>query len=208
MATGFNPPSIVRRPQEIWMFKLTSITLLALTGLATADTAKAPAKDAKTEAKAPEMPKPPAEIDAMAKTMVGTWKCTGTTSAPHGSSAKVAGKVTAKVDLDKWWLNDVFEGKGDRGAFKTVSFSTFDAASKKWRRVSVDNMGQQYVGTSDGIKDGKVVWNLDFLGAMGAGQFKDTIDPSDPKTGVKFSGLMSVDKGKSWKPVYEMLCKK
>lgn len=189
------------------MSKLIPILLLSLGSVATADP-KAPAKEAKPEPPKLEAPKPPAEIEAMAKTLVGNWKCTGTTANQDGSTAKLAGKITAKVDLDKWWISDVFEGKAERGPFKMIAYSTFDAGSKKWRRVSIDNFGNQYIGTSDGLKDGKLVWNLDFMGAMGAGQFKDSIDPSDPKAGVRFTGVMSIDKGKSWKPVYEMVCKK
>lgn len=171
----------------------TKITLasVALTGIATADA-----------------PKPPADIDAMAKNILGTWKCTGTEHAADGSAKPMTGKMIAKLDLDKWWIHDVFEGKGPRGTFKIVAYSTFDAGSKKWRRVSVDSVGHQYVGTSDGMKDGKLTWNMDFLGTMGSGQFKDTVDTTDPKAGVKFSGTMSMDKGKSWKPVYDMTCKK
>lgn len=191
------------------MSKMFPIVVAALyTGQAAADTkdTKQPVA-AKTEPKM-EAPKPPADIEAMAKNVVGTWKCTGTTTTPAGATEKMTGKVTAKIDLDKWWINDVVEAKDARGTFKMVSYSTFDASSRKWRRVSLDNMGTQYVGTSDGMKDGKLVWNLDFMGAMGAGQFKDTVDPTDPKAGVKFTGVMSVDKGKTWKPAYEMTCKK
>lgn len=198
------------------MSKLTPIVLMALSGLATAEpqtkdkpsTPVKDAKEAKTEAVKLEAPKPPAEIEVMSKSVVGTWKCTGTTTSMTGAADQLTAKVTAKVDLDKWWISDVVEGKSARGAFKMVSYSTFDAGSKKWRRVSIDNMGNQYVGTSDGIKDGKLVWSLDFIGANGAGQFKDTVDPTDAKAGVKFTGVMSVDKGKTWKPVYEMTCKK
>ncbi len=187
------------------MFTKIFLATVALVGSATADTKGAPAA-AKTEVK-PEPPRPPAEIEAMAKNVVGTWKCTGTSSGMDGSSEKMTAKVVAKVDLDKWWINDVVEGKGSRGSFRMISYSTFDAASKKWRRISIDNYGNQYVGTSDGMKENKLVWNLDFMGAMGAGQFKETVDPTDPKA-VKFNGVVSVDKGKSWKPVYEMVCKK
>lgn len=193
------------------MSKLTPFALVALSGLAAADpqTKDKPAPaNAKLEVPRLEAPKPPAEIDAMSKSVVGTWKCTGTTTTMAGAAEPMTAKVIAKVDLDKWWISDVVEGKSTRGPFKMVSYSTFDAASKKWRRVSIDNMGNQYVGTSDGLKDGKLVWNLDFMGANGAGQFKDSVDPSDAKTGTKFTGVMSVDKGKTWKPVYEMTCKK
>lgn len=153
-------------------------------------------------------PKPPADIDAMAKNLVGTWNCKGNELAQDGTAKPMTGKITAKLDLEKWWINDVFEGKGPRGTFKMVAYSTFDATSKKWRRVSVDSFGHQYVGTSDGMKDGKLTWNMDFLGTMGSGQFKDTVDTTDQKAGLKFAGSMSMDKGKSWKPVYDMICKK
>ena len=170
------------------MSKLTPFALVALSGLAAADpqTKDKPAPaNAKLEVPKLEAPKPPAEIDAMSKSVVGTWKCTGTTTTMAGAAEPMTAKVIAKVDLDKWWISDVVEGKSTRGPFKMVSYSTFDAASKKWRRVSIDNMGTN-----------------------GAGQFKDSVDPSDAKTGTKFTGVMSVDKGKTWKPVYEMTCKK
>jgi hypothetical protein len=176
------------------MFPKITLAWVATTGLAMAGDPKAPT--------------PPTEVDAMAKAIVGIWKCAGTETAQDGSAKPITGKITAKLDLEKWWINDVFEGKGARGNFKLVAYSTFDSSSKKWRRVSVDSMGHQYVGTSDGMKDGKLTWNLDFLGTMGSGQFKDTLDTTDQKGGVKFAGSMSMDKGKTWKPVYEMTCKK
>ena len=43
---------------------------------------------------------------------------------------------------------------------------------------------------------------------MGAGTFKDHVDMTDAKAGVKMWGEMSMDKGKTWKKVYEMTCKK
>ena len=191
------------------MFNKVLIAHAALAGIVMADTpkdaGKQPAQPVKTEP--PKAPEPPAEVGAMAKNVVGNWKCTGTETAMDGSTTKMTGTITAKVDMDKWWINDSFEGKG-RMTFKMNAYSTYDAPSKKWRRVAIDNIGHQYVGTSDGIKDGKLVWNMDFMGAMGSGQFRDTVDPSDPKVGVKFSGQMSMDKGKSWKPVYDMICKK
>jgi hypothetical protein len=198
------------------MFIKITLSVVALTGLATAEppnpAAKAPAKaDASRPDPAAikaEPPKPPAEVEALARNLVGSWKCTGSETAMDGSTNKLTGKITARIDLDRWWIHDVFEGKSERGGFKMVAYSTFDASSKKWRRVSIDNFGHHYVGTSDGLRDGKLVWNLDFMGTMGAGQFRDTVEPSDPKSGVKFSGVVSVDKGKSWRPVYEMTCKK
>ena len=208
-------------------FLKVAIALCAMTGIAGADAhaekkkapdakaptpapakdAKAPAKDAKAPAK-PEMPKPPAELDAMAKTTVGTWKCTGESMNPDGTKAKVTATNKAKVDLDKFWLVENLEVKGAM-PFKMQAFSTFDASAKKWRRVAVDSWGGYMHGTSDGMKDGKTMtWNLDTVGAMGTGQFRDHMDVTDLKAGMKVWGEMSMDKGKTWNKVYEMTCKK
>ena len=79
---------------------------------------------------------------------------------------------------------------------------------KKWRRVSVDNMGAQMIGTSDGLKDNKVDFNMDTMGGMGpAGMFRDHVEMVDAKN-VKAWGEMTMDKGKTWTKVYEMACKK
>ena len=195
-----------------------AIALCAMTGLAGADAhaekkkapdakAPTPAKDAKAPAKA-EMPKPPAELDAMAKTAVGTWKCTGESPNPDGSKGKVTATNKVKVDLDKFWLVENLEVKGAGMTFKMQAFSTYDASAKKWRRVTVDSMGGYMHGTSDGMKDNKMTWNLDTVGAMGTGQFRDHMDMTDAKAGPKFWGEMSMDKGKTWNKVYEMTCKK
>ncbi|HEU0031047.1 MAG TPA: hypothetical protein VFQ53_10480 [Kofleriaceae bacterium] len=163
--------------------------------------------DAKTAGK-PELPKPPAELEAMGKMVSGNWRCKGEEFAMDGTKSAVTATNRTKVDLDKWWITDQLEVKGKQ-TFKMLSYTTYDATAKKWRRVAVDNWGGQMAGTSDGMKDTKVMtWNLDSMGPMGAGMFRDTVDASDPKAGVKFAGEMSTDKGKTWNKVYEMTCKK
>ena len=192
-----------------------AIALCAMTGVAGADAhaekkkapdAKAPAKDAKAPAKL-EMPKPAAELDVMVKATVGTWKCTGEVANPDGTKAKATATNKVKVDLDKFWLVESLEVKGAM-PFKMHAYSTFDASAKKWRRVTVDSWGGYMHGTSDGMKDNKLTWNLDTVGAMGTGQFRDHMDMTDAKAGLKVWGEMSMDKGKTWNKVYEMTCKK
>ena len=165
-----------------------------------------PAKDAKAVAPAapPAMaaPTPPAEIKEMLKAQAGTWKCTGT-----GMGQAMKATMKSKVDLDGFWIQDAFEGTMGKTKFKFTAYTTFDSASKKWRRVMVDNMGGQAMGTSDGLKDGKVTFNMDVMGMGQTAMMKDTVDMTDPKL-VKSSGEMSMDKGKTWNKVYEMTCKK
>jgi hypothetical protein len=158
---------------------------------------------------APPAATPPAELETMGKQVSGTWKCKGKELGMDGTATDMTAVNITKVDLDKWWIADNLAVKG-KTSIKMQSFTTFDANAKKWRRVSVDNWGSQYVGTSDGMKDGKTMdWNLDVIGPMGAGMFRDHVDATDvAKTGVKMWGEMSMDKGKTFNKVYEMICKK
>jgi hypothetical protein len=169
--------------------------------------AKADPKAAGDKKPAMEMPKVPAEIGDMAKAAAGTWRCKGDEWDPTGAKNAITATIRTKVDLDKWWISDTMEVKG-KNTFKMISFTTYDASSKKWRRVAVDNWGGQMVGTSDGMKDSKMDWNSDTISPMGAGMFRDHVDMTDAKVGVKNWGEMSMDKGKTWNKVYEMTCKK
>jgi len=175
--------------------------------------AKAGAKvDAKAGAApaAAEMaaPKPAAEIADMKKMMAGTWRCTGTTSDMKGVATPMKATMKTKADLDGFWIHDSFTGTAGKMKYTFETYTTFDASAKKWRRVMLDNMGGQMIGTSDGMKDGKMDFNLDTMSPMGASMFKDHLDASDAKAGLKSWGEMSMDKGKTWSKVYEMTCKK
>lgn len=202
------------------------VTLVASMGLAAGETpaskkAPTPAPKAPDVAiKAPEtkpapppaveMPKPPADIAAFAKQAGGSWKCKGTSVDMTNPTATVAmtASVKSKADLDGWWITDTMTGKAGKQSFKMMSYTTYDAKSSKWRRVSVDNGGGQMVGTSDGMKDGKLVFNMDAMGPMGGSMFRDYTDMTDMKAGAKFRGEMSMDKGKTWIKGWEVACKR
>jgi hypothetical protein len=155
----------------------------------------------------PEPPLPP-EIEAMAKTAVGTWKCKGDEFDEKGNKV---GPITAtnkvKLELDNWWLSETMEIKGLR-TVKMMAFSTYDPRSKKWRRAVVMNRGGQMIGTSDGQKESKLTWNMDLISPQGGALYRDYQDASDPKVGLKVWGEYSIDKGKNWLRAYEMTCKK
>lgn len=177
----------------------------------------APAKDAKptagapavapTKAEPPAMPKPPAEIATVLKSLQGTWRCTGTMPGEDGQPVAMKSTNKTKADLDGWWIQDTYDGTMGKAKFKFVAYTTYDAGSKKWRRLFVDNMGGQMIGTSDGLKDGKLDFNLDSMGPMGSSQFRDHTEIVDAKN-YKAWGEISTDKGKKWDKVYEMTCKK
>lgn len=179
-----------------------ALALVCLVGVAGADD-----KAAKPTVARPEPPKPHADLAAMAKTVIGAWKCKGDSfEMPGGAKTPVTATNKVTVELDKFWIVDNLEVKGGM-PFKMIAYTTYDSGAKKWRRVAVTNMGGYMVGTSDGMKDNKMDWNLDTVGPM-SGQFREHVDAGDARAGVKFWGEMSADKGKTWFRVYEMACTK
>ncbi len=153
-------------------------------------------------------PKIPQEVADLLKVVTGNWKCTGTVVAGVDTQPQpMTATLKSRTDLDGFWIHDTFDAKIGKAKLKYESFTTYD--SRKWRRVLVDNRGTQVIGTSDGIKDGKMDFNLDAItGAGPASQLRDHLDASDPKAGLKLAGELSTDKGKTWSKVYEMTCKK
>ena len=150
-------------------------------------------------------PKIPQEVTDLAKILNGTWKCAGTATLSPDPEAPLTATLITKSDLDGFWLHSSLDGKVGKTRMKYESFTTFD--SRKWRRVLVDNRGQQALGTCDAIKDGKMDWNLDVMGQTPTALFRDHLDASDPKK-LELSGETSIDKGKTWTKVYVMTCKR
>jgi hypothetical protein len=192
------------------MKTLTLIALLGCSALAYAgdDPMKQPEKKSKRD----EPPKAPNEMADRVKAMSGTWKCDGTGMGMDGKSMPFAGTMTSKADLDGTWVHDSFAGTMGAGKaamnFKFESYSTFDAATKKWRSMFMDSMGGSMVGTSDPMKDGKIDTINEAMDPRGKSQFKDHTDASDMKKGVHMWGEASRDNGKTWNKVYDMTCKK
>jgi hypothetical protein len=189
---------------------IAALTMLGVVGVASAQP-KAPAPKAADKAPAPKlpvMPPPPAELAALAKSLAGTWRCKGEEwDSMSGGRGPLTATSTAKLELDKWWLTETMEARG-RMTFKMIAHTTYDPAAKKWRRVAVMNDGGYMIGTSEGTKDGKMMWSLDFVGPMGAGMFRDYVEMADPRAGMKAWGEVSMDKGRTWLKSYEMTCKK
>ena len=115
--------------------------------------------------------------------------------------------MTSKTEMGGWWIHDTFDAKMEKKPFHFESYTTFDGASKKWKRVMVE-MGGGWSSGESASTGPKQDWELTTHSAMGDGQFRDHVDTSDLKAGVKAWGEMSMDKGKTWTKVYEMTCKK
>lgn len=196
-------------------FLRVAIAMVGMTGLAAAQPKaepKAPAADPKmADPKAGGMGDqkgPPAELAAMAKATSGTWTCKGQGMDHTMKMSAMTGTMKMKLEVDGWWMHTSFESKMGKDSFHFESFTTFDPASKMWKRVMVETDGVWSSGESAGMKDKKVDWELTAHSPMGDAMFRDHEDVSDQKAGVKMKGEISMDKGKTWNPVYEMACKK
>jgi hypothetical protein len=204
------------------MHKLTKIaigtlTMIGLAGLATAGDPKAPTPAAPTgAAKAGDMhdmPKmdmtPPKELADMAKNMSGTWKCKGQgMDGPDMKMADMTATMTPKLEMNGWWIHDSFDAKMGKDGYHFEAYTTYDSKAKKYHRVMAEMGGGWSTGDSTGMMNGKMDWDLTMHGMMGEMPFRDHVDASDPKAGMKAWGEMSMDGGKTWTKVYEMTCKK
>ncbi|MBV8761563.1 MAG: hypothetical protein JO257_29985 [Deltaproteobacteria bacterium] len=150
-------------------------------------------------------PGPPQEIADMAKGMSGTWKCVGKADV-MGTMQDIKGTVTHKSDLDGWWINTTINGTMAKGSMKNQMFTTYDAAAKKWYRVSANSHGGHAVswGTAAGTKvswEGDAHWGGKDLKIRGS---EEMVSPKE----AHIVGEMSDDGGKTWKPDHDVTCKK
>ncbi len=156
-------------------------------------------------AKAPamEMPKPPTELADMQKKMVGTWKCTGKAGGPDGQMHDTTGNMQFSVDLDKWWSKATLTETGTKTPYKFESFTSYDAASKKWVEISIDNIGGYSVMNSTDMTS----WTGSSTAMGHTVQTKSTRTHVSDKD-VKVEDSMSMDNGKTWMPTVSVECKK
>ena len=155
--------------------------------------------------------KAPTEIADMAKQMAGTWKCKGQGLGPDMKTMiDMTGTMKAgKLEAENWWIHDTWDSTmGKSGKYHFDSYVTYDPASKKWHRVMLETGGGYSTGDSAGMTGGKMDWDLTTHSPMGEAMFRDHLDTSDAKAGMKTWGEASMDKGKSWTKVYEVTCKK
>jgi len=156
-----------------------------------------------------QMPDPDPALVAAAKTMKGSWKCTGTMNDDKGNSMASKGTIKWALDMDKMWLKgslSVNKMKGQKRGYKAIFYRTY--AGGTWSQLVVGNMGDWAAGTSTGPDaDGKVTFDTDaHMGGMTMKEH-DFEAPGDKKNTIHIWGEMSMD-GKTFMPGYDMTCKK
>ena len=90
------------------------------------------------------MPKAPAEL-AQFKIFLGNWKCEGKApDSPMGPAHATHTTVSARMDLDNFWMMFHVEEKKTRenpAGIKGTGYWTYDASTKRFGGPWVDNVG-------------------------------------------------------------------
>jgi len=158
----------------------------------------------------PPPPKPaPALVEAF-KGMDGIWACKGNMEnfAKRGTTVQTKSEMKIGKEVDGFAYSGAFKLEKNaampEGAKAHMHWG-YDTAKKQLIEFGVDNAGNSWSGTSDGLKDGALVWTEE--GAMMGQTTKSrtTITIKSPREIVVVSEID--DKG-AWKKVGEDHCKK
>ena len=157
-------------------------------------------------------PAPPAELATMMKMTTGNWKCAGKGAMDPANPAAMTefkGTYKAALDLDKFWIKGEWTSTAGKLKMRGLMYTTFDAASKKWHRMMLDNWGmsgsESSAGLPAGTTEGKLVWEGESR-MMGAMIKTRTTEEATAKS-MKMTSEMSPD-GKKWVTGMEMTCTK
>jgi hypothetical protein len=158
----------------------------------------------------PPPPKPaPALVEAF-KGMEGTWACTGSMDNPTKPGTQLATKSEMKIASEV----DGFAYSGSLKMEKNAVMPAggkvhihwgYDTAKQKLIEFGFDNGGNSWSGTSDGLKDGSVVWTEEGVMMGQTAKSRTTVTTKNPKEVLVVS---EVEEKGAWKKMGEDHCKK
>jgi hypothetical protein len=158
----------------------------------------------------PAPPKPaPALVEAF-KGMEGTWACTGSMDNPAKPGTQVSTKGEMKIsrEVDGFVYSGAF--KMDKNAVMPMEGKArlhwaYDSSKKQLVEFGYDNAGSVWSSTSDGLKDGAVVWTGE--GTM-MGQSMKSRTTVNIKSPHEITVVSEMDNKGAWQKMGEDHCKK
>jgi hypothetical protein len=167
------------------------------------------AQDSGAAGQAPPKPKPAPALTEAFKDMAGTWGCTGSMDNPQKPGTQVPTKSEMKLssEVDGFAYSGHFKGEKNAAmpAFKAHMQWSYDASKQKLVEFGVDSLGSAWTGTSDGMKDGVVIWSEE--GAM-MGQPAKTRTTVTRKSAKEITVVTEIDNKGAWQKMGEDHCKK
>jgi hypothetical protein len=154
----------------------------------------------------PSAPQPAPEM-AKLRPFQGTWYCTGQINAsPFGPAHKTVTQVVAHYDLGGFWLSGhVMETKTDESPMpiEGTFHQTWDAGSKQFLMIWVDNFGGWSQETSSGWDGNTIVFTGD---GFGGGKKMGERDGFTTKSAGEFYHTMSFNTGSGWQSLGDETC--
>lgn len=147
-------------------------------------------------------PKPSDEIKALAKSMLGVWKCDGKSKMADGKEVTYKNKATFTSELDGFVVAGKYEGMNKVMA---RDFTAYDSETKMFTRSSYDAFGGVSSGTAKGKEGGVITWTLKGSQMGSATEETQTVTDKGPKEVL----VTGTQKGPGAENVtYELKCKK
>ena len=162
------------------------------------------------DAAPPPRPTPPPALTEAFKDSVGAWTCTGEMENPQAPGTRVPSRTEVRIRA----VADGFAYAGERRTEKNAALPAgskeallwvFDQGKGKLLEVGVDNAGSSWTGTSDGLRDGAVVWIAEGTTAGQASRVRITVTR---KSARELSVVAELENRGAWQKVGEDTCRK
>ena len=152
-----------------------------------------------------EAMKPAAEMSNL-QWFDGNWTCEGTVPAgPMGPGGKISGTVSSRKDLGGFWQSGTVKSSmGNMPGMEGMFHMTYDAGTKEYVMLWVDNMGSYSQQTSKGWDGDKMVFAGTTL--MGGKRWatRDTFTRMGKTLKHDWEGQMD---GSTWTPMGSESCR-
>ncbi len=157
---------------------------------------------------AQDAPKPAPEM-AQVKYFAGSWTCSGDAPAsPFGPAHKTQTKVMLKLDLDGFWYTGMvaeMKTASNKNPVKGTSHLTYDASTKQYMLVWVDNFGSWATQTSPG-------WQADTMVMTGEqtvmGEKATARDTFVKKSDREYTHKFELEMKGQWGTIVDETCKR
>jgi uncharacterized protein DUF1579 len=157
---------------------------------------------------AQEAPKPAPEMSQL-KYFAGSWSCSGDAPAsPFGPAHKTKSSLMLKLDLDGFWYDGMMtemKTASNTHPVKGMLHLGYDATSKQFVQVWVDNTGAWATQMSPGWQGNTIVFTGD---QVVMGEKLTARDTLARKSDTEFTHKFELNMKGQWSPIIDETCKK
>lgn len=157
---------------------------------------------------AQDAPKPAPEM-AQVKYFAGSWTCSGEAPAsPFGPAHKTQTTMMLKLDLDGFWYGGMvteLKTASNKNPVKGMLHLSYDASSKQYVLIWLDNFGSWATETSPGWQGDTMVWKGE---QMVMGEKATARDTFVKKSDREYTHKFELEMKGEWGTIIDETCKK